>query len=71
MKLVIFQKNSLEQTLRKMILTYTFSQKTKSQRCMKYQGPLIWNSLDSEIKKCKSLKSFKLKLESSVLNKYN
>ena len=69
MKLVIFLKNPLEQTLKKIIL-YLF-QKTKSQRSIKYQGPLIWNSLDSEIKNCQSLKSFKIKLKLSFLKKYN
>ena len=70
MKLVIFLKNPLEQTQRKIML-YLFSKKTKSQRSIKYQGPLIWNSLDSEIKNSKSLKSFKIKLKSSFLKKYN
>ena len=48
-----------------------FFKKTKSQRSIKYQGPLIWNSLDSEIKNSKSLKSFKIKLKSSFLKKIN
>ena len=69
MKLAIFLKNPLEQTLRKIIL-YFFSQK-RSQLSIKYQGQLIWNSLDSEIKNGKCLKSFKFKLKSSFLNKYN
>ena len=48
-----------------------FFEKTKSQRSIKYQDPLIWNSIDSEIKNIKSLKSFKIKLKSSFLKKYN
>ena len=71
MKLVIlFLKNPREQTLKKTIF-YFFSKKTESSRSIKYQGPIIWNFLDSEIKNNKSLKSFKLKLKSSFLNKYN
>ena len=47
-----------------------FFKKTESQKSIKYQGPPIWNSLGSEMKNSKSLKSFKFKLKSSLLNKY-
>ena len=36
-----------------------FFKTLKLQRCIKYQVPKIWNSLDLEIKKSKSLKTFK------------
>ena len=66
MKLVTFLKKSLKANTKQIIL-YLFFKKAKSQRSIKYSGPLIRNSLNLEIKNSKSLKSFKLKLNSSFL----
>ena len=50
---------------------FIFPQKTsKAQKSIKYQEPIIWNSLDANIKKSYFLKSFKVKLKESLLNKY-
>ena len=70
MKLVIFLKISTRANTKKNYFIPFFKQ-TKSQRSIKYRGSQIWNFLDSEIKNSKSLKSFKIKLKSSFLNKYN
>ena len=37
---------------------------------IKYQGPLVWNSLDTSLKTCKTLNYFKAKLKKLLLNKY-
>ena len=34
-------------------------------------GPILWNSLDKTIKQCKSTKTFKYKLKSNLLSKYD
>lgn len=47
-----------------------FIRTSKLQKSIKYQGPLIWNSLDENIRNCKSVKSFKNKLKNSILQKY-
>ena len=39
------------------------SKSSKTQRSIKYQGPLVWNSLDSSLKTCKTLNYFKAKLK--------
>ena len=43
--------------------------------CMKnslfFKGPLIWNCIPQEIKKCKALNLFKIKYKQFLLNKYN
>ena len=44
-----------------------FYQNKKLQRSIKYQGP---NSLESSLKKCKSLKTFKFKLKHFISQKY-
>ena len=44
---------------------------SKAQRSIKYQGPLIWNALDADLKTCKTLQSFKVKLKNSLLQKYD
>ena len=36
----------------------------------KYQGPKAWNSLESSLRKCKSLKTFKFKLKYILSQKY-
>ena len=43
----------------------------KLQRSIKYQGPKIWNSLDLEIKKSKSLKSFNKMIIARKLSQLN
>ena len=43
---------------------------SKTQRSIKYQGPLVWNSLDTSLKTCKTLNYFKAKLKKLLLNKY-
>ena len=43
---------------------------SKTQRSIKYQGPLAWNSLDTSLKTCKTLNYFKAKLKKLLLNKY-
>ena len=43
----------------------------KPQRSIKYQGPLIWNALDADLKTCKRLQSFKAKIENLLLQKYD
>ena len=43
---------------------------SKTQQSIKYQGPLIWNSLDASSKTCKTLTVFKTKLKKTLLNKY-
>jgi len=43
---------------------------SKVQKSIKYQGPLIWNALDINLKIFKSLKSFKINLKNSLLQKY-
>ena len=48
-----------------------FSKTLKLQRSIKYQGPKIWNSLDLEIKKAKSLKTFKFRLKNLLLESYH
>ena len=48
-----------------------FLKKSKPQNSIRYQGPLIWNSLDSSIKNSKSIKSFKSNLKRTLLEKYN
>ena len=47
-----------------------FYRNKKLQRSIKYQGPKTWNSLESSLKKCKSLKTFKFKLEHIISQKY-
>lgn len=47
-----------------------FFKSSKLQRSIKYQGPLIWNSLTSNIKESKSIKSFKFKLKQLFLSNY-
>ena len=42
---------------------------SKAQRSIKYQGPLIWNALDADLKTCKTLQSFKAKLKNLLLQK--
>ena len=42
-----------------------------AQRSLKYQGPLIWNAWDADLKTCKTLQSFKAKLKNLLLQKYN
>ena len=39
------------------------SKSSKTQRSIKYQGPLVWNSLDTSLKTCKTLNNFKAKLK--------
>ena len=43
---------------------------SKTQRSIKYQGPLIWNSLDARIKTCKILTFFETKLKKFLLYKF-
>ena len=47
-----------------------FTKSTMLQRSIKYQGPVVWNSLDLNIKKRNSLKLFKYHLKKSLLSKY-
>ena len=47
-----------------------FYRNKKLQRSIKYQGPKTWNSLDSSLKKCISLKTFKFKLKHFLSQKY-
>ena len=47
-----------------------FTKSTMLQRSIKYQGPIVWNSLDLNIKKRNSLKLFKYHLKKSLLSKY-
>ena len=44
-----------------------FLNTSKAQRSMKYQGPLIWNALDADLKTCKTLQSFEAKLKNVFL----
>ena len=44
---------------------------SKAQTSMKYQGLLIWNALDADLKTCKTLQSFKSKLKNLLLQKYD
>ena len=44
---------------------------SKAQRSIKYQGPLIWNALDADLKTCKTLQSFKAKLKNLLFQKYD
>ena len=48
-----------------------FFKTLKLQRSIKYQGPQIWNSLDLEIKKSKSLKTFKSRMKNLLLESYH
>ena len=48
-----------------------FLKKSKLQNSIRYQGPRIWNSLDSTIKNSKSIKSFKSNLKRTLLEKYS
>ena len=41
---------------------------TVCQQSMKFSGPKIWSNLPNEIKKCKSLKSFAIKVKAHFLN---
>ena len=52
------------------IIFCTFFKTLKLQRSIKYQGPKIWNLLDLEIKKSKSLKTFKSRLKNLLLESY-
>ena len=47
-----------------------FFNTNKAQQSIKYQGPLVWNALDSDLKSCNSLKTFKTKLKNSLIKKY-
>ena len=47
-----------------------FYRTNKLQNSIKYHGPKFWNSLPIELKLCKPLKSFKIKLKHFFLNKY-
>ena len=44
-----------------------FLNTSKAQRSIKYQGPLIWNALDADLKTRKTLQSFKAKLKNFLL----
>ena len=44
---------------------------SKPQRSIKYQGSLIWNALDADLKTCKTLQSFKTKLKNLLLQRYD
>ena len=44
---------------------------SKAQRSIKYQGPLIWNVLDADLKTYKTLQSYKAKLKNLLLQKYD
>ena len=46
------------------------SKSSKTQRSIKYQGPLVWNSFDTSLKTCKTLNNFKAKLKKLLSNKY-
>ena len=47
-----------------------FYRNKKLQRSIKYQGPKTWNSLESSLKNCISLKTFKFKLKHFISQKY-
>ena len=47
-----------------------FYRNKKLQRSIKYQGPKTWNSLESSLKNCKSLKTFQFKLKHFISQKY-
>ena len=47
-----------------------FYRTNKLQNSIKYHGSKFWNSLPIELKLCKSLKSFKIKLKQFFFNKY-
>ena len=49
----------------------SFLKKSKLQNCIRHQGPLISNSLDSTIKNFKSIKLFKSNLQKTLLEKYS
>ena len=62
-----------DRSTRSVILTNLFIPFTKStmlQRSIKYQGPIIWNSLDLNIKTQNSTKLFKYYLKKSMLSQY-
>ena len=46
------------------------SKSSETQRSIKYQGPLVWNSLDTSLKNCKTSNYFKAELKKLLLNKY-
>ena len=48
-----------------------FSKTLKLHRIIIYQGPIVWNSLDLEIKKSKYLKTFKSRLKYLLLESYD
>ena len=48
-----------------------FLNTSKAQRSIKYQGLLIWNALDADLKTCTTLQSFKAKLKNLLLQKYD
>ena len=48
-----------------------FLKTSRLQNSIKYQGPIIWNNLTTNLKKCISIKTFKLKLKTLLLKKYN
>ena len=48
-----------------------FLRTSNLQRSNKYQGPLIWNSLGSELKHCKFIRTFKFKLKEYLLSRYH
>ena len=48
-----------------------FYRTNKLQNSIKYHEPKFWNLLPIELKLCKSLKSFKIKLKEFFLNKYS
>ena len=47
------------------------TKKAFSDRAIRNCGPVFWNSLDKTIKQCKSTKTFKDKLKSNLLSKYD
>ena len=45
--------------------------KSISARAVRNSGPTFWNSLDKNMKKCKTTKHFKNQLKSYLLSDYN
>ena len=65
-----YMKSSQEHPI-KAIYFIPFLHTSKAQRSIKYQGPLIWNALDADLKTCKTLQSFKARIKNLLLQKYD
>ena len=51
-------------------LIIPYYRRTKSQMCISYTGPKLWNALPTSLKNCTSLKVFKISLKKHIIDQY-